>query len=106
MQTSKRSQRLLAESKGESVSLEKTDDDDEVERIGFADAYMFPVMGSCLLGGLYLIFKVSPSSPALSRRRAREERAAELTIISDPSPVPRVPSWPSSLSIAHGLTGP
>lgn len=104
MQTSKRSQRLLAESKGESVSLEKPDDD-EVERIGFADAYMFPVMGSCLLGGLYLIFKVSPSSPALSRRRAREERAAELTIISDPSPQPRVPSWPSSLWIAHGSTG-
>jgi len=50
---------LIAESKGEVISLSPDEDEEEVERISFSDAYMFPVMGSCLLGGLYLIFKVS-----------------------------------------------
>ncbi|KAL7411918.1 signal peptide peptidase-domain-containing protein [Mrakia frigida] len=57
LKTSKRSLRLIAEAKGESISLSPDEDEEEVERISFSDAYMFPVMGSCLLGGLYLTFK-------------------------------------------------
>lgn len=33
------------------------DDDDLSERISLQDAYWFPVLGSCMLLGLYLIFK-------------------------------------------------
>ncbi|CED85513.1 Uncharacterized conserved protein [Phaffia rhodozyma] len=69
LKTSKRSKRLLRErsprrSKSKTDEDPGSDDEDEddeyegdVDRISFSDAWMFPILGSCMLGGLYLLFK-------------------------------------------------
>lgn len=62
LRTSQRTKRLLKSIDNKAGKVTQKEDDDEeddlIERISFSDAYWFPVLGSVMLGGLYLIFKV------------------------------------------------
>lgn len=40
-----------------SIEEEEIDDDEEVDRLELQDAYMFPILGSCVLSGLFFAFK-------------------------------------------------
>jgi hypothetical protein len=75
MQISKKIQRLIDAQAGKSKDKEDHDEDDDeddlVDRISFSDAYWFPVLGSVMLGGLYLLFKVRALAPRSFPRSSR-----------------------------------
>lgn len=55
----KAAKKQLRASRGEAVDEadDAEDDDEPIDRLTAADAYLFPVLGSCVLFGLFLAFK-------------------------------------------------